>query len=1769
MNLTLRNLLKVFVLSLGMLSVGNLKAQYCIPDYTIGTGDGDYIDGVVLGDISNFSGMGDEYNDYTDLSTLLNPGSTYDLEVYNTPSWPENYAAWIDWNQDEVFSDDERLNPIDLELTAGGSDVITFTVPFTALPGTTRMRVMCVYFPALAIDPCGVVETYTFGEVEDYGINIPAAGPYDLGVTSISGLGTGCGLGVTPITVTVTNLGTEPSGAFSVAYQVDDPTLGALAPVVQAYTGAAIPSLGSVAFTFTTPADFSNLGEYTLQAYTIYGVDMVAADDTSDETFTNIPIVTTFPYYQDYEDGAGGWISGGTESTWELGDPAGFAIIGPPPATPTSLNSWTTELTDYYNLNEKSYVISPCLDFSSLIIPYMEFDANWDIQLYDDGAKLQYTTDEGLTWNDLGGIGTGDNWYNTNTCYAMWPTFYIDSYNGWSGNSGGWVHSKHDLSFLAGEPSVKFRFVFASSSYWNFNDGFAFDNMWIGDPLPNDIGVTNVISPETSPFLSATESVTVEVTNFGTNPQTGFPVSYQVDGGTIHTETFTGTLGVAEVATFTFSATSDLSADGDYDFVAWTGLASDEDVTNDTWSETISNIEPITGTNAYYIYSNSTGFEPWYTTSNSQHMDDVFGVGEWTTEYYETIDPAVLFSLDNCFIFMEGSDSHADAMETFINANMDAMQLWVAAGGHLLINAAPNVGDGMDFGFDGVHLDYPWYASTVSASDPTHPVWDGPFVPTSTDMTGFNYAHASISGAYLSPILFDAATPSRIICAERNYGAGTVIFGSMTVTDFHTPLTEAGNFRKNLIAYLATCTISNDDVGVYSIESPETGCGMTDEEIVTIKVKNYGFLPQTDVPVYYQADGGTIVSEVVPGTIGVGDVVLYTFATPVDISLIGDHTLNAWTGLPADTINDNDTTYSTLANIPVITTYPYYENWELGDEDGWMAYGASSTWELGYPDGPVINEPPTATPGSQYSWLTSITGNYNDNENSYLEGPCFDLSSLVIPYVEVDLWWETEDTWDGMQLEYSTNGGVTWSVLGDIGTGDNWYTNTAFALDYETGWVGSGGGWVTSHHDISFLAGETDVKFRFKFSADGIINFDGIGLDNFKVQDPWPNDVGVTDLITPVSGVDLTTTETVSVTVKNFGTLPQSGFPVNFQADAGTIHTETFTGTLTAGASATFTFAATADLSAEGLHEICAWTSLATDDDVTNDEIPGCADVMHLAPVSGTGAYYIYSSTVGFEPGWMNSNSTAMDEVFGDDAWTLDYYEDIDPYTVFSESNCFIFLEASEGHWSEFESFFEDNSDLIQGWVASGGNLFINASPWEGDGGDVGFGGVSIVYPYYTYQTAATDPTHPIYFGPFTPTTSDFTGFYVAYARTTGDVTPIMNDFYCDDCYILSQKDWGDGRVFFGNMSAPEYYSPSPDNQNLRQNIIDYLKLCAPVDLGVTTLLSPDGGCGTTATETVSVIVSNFGPSTVTNIPMKFQVDGGAIVTEVADGPVPIGGTYTYTFTATANLATPGTHTLATWTDFSGDEDETNDTLISSIVSLATPVLDLGPNTTVCDDVVLNALNVGSTYLWSTGETTQTITVTTSGTYSVTVTNPTSGCSITDNITVTVNYTPVANFSYTVAGGTVTFTNESTDGASYNWSFGDGGSSTTANPSHAYATAGMYTVTLTVTNGCGSDFYSVVIEVGTAITDMELDQSVTVYPNPTDGRTNVNIALSEAQNITLELLNQIGQTVWTNNPGNILTESINIDMTNMAAGVYNLKVTGDNGTATKQIILTK
>jgi gliding motility-associated-like protein len=74
------------------------------------------------------------------------------------------------------------------------------------------------------------------------------------------------------------------------------------------------------------------------------------------------------------------------------------------------------------------------------------------------------------------------------------------------------------------------------------------------------------------------------------------------------------------------------------------------------------------------------------------------------------------------------------------------------------------------------------------------------------------------------------------------------------------------------------------------------------------------------------------------------------------------------------------------------------------------------------------------------------------------------------------------------------------------------------------------------------------------------------------------------------------------------------------------------------------------------------------------------------------------------------------------------------------------------------------------------------------------------------------------------------------------------------------------------------------------------------------------------------------------------------------------------------------------------------------------PIVYLGPDTSLCDgsSVILNARNPGDTYVWSTGPTTQSITVHTSGTYQVTVTL--NGCSASDAIKVTYLSSP-AGFS--------------------------------------------------------------------------------------------------------------------------------------------------------------
>lgn len=74
---------------------------------------------------------------------------------------------------------------------------------------------------------------------------------------------------------------------------------------------------------------------------------------------------------------------------------------------------------------------------------------------------------------------------------------------------------------------------------------------------------------------------------------------------------------------------------------------------------------------------------------------------------------------------------------------------------------------------------------------------------------------------------------------------------------------------------------------------------------------------------------------------------------------------------------------------------------------------------------------------------------------------------------------------------------------------------------------------------------------------------------------------------------------------------------------------------------------------------------------------------------------------------------------------------------------------------------------------------------------------------------------------------------------------------------------------------------------------------------------------------------------------------------------------------------------------------------------------------------------------------------------------------------------PYAGFSKTKAGTSVTFTNTSQRGTGYSWNFGDGSTSAAVSPVHNYTAAGVYTVTLTVTNECFTTTKTDTVKVGT------------------------------------------------------------------------------------------
>ena len=208
--------------------------------------------------------------------------------------------------------------------------------------------------------------------------------------------------------------------------------------------------------------------------------------------------LSAFPYFEDFESGPAGWVSGGVNSDWSWGAPSKFRIN----SAGSGSSCWITGglSSPTYNGGQKSWVQSPCFDFTNNANPYVSFLIFWDTERQYDGGNLQYSLNGGTTWTNAGNTAVvtdckNQNWFNTISINNL--SGLASPQNGWSGSvvptsgsclggggSGQWVTASLCLGFLAGRPDVTFRFTFASGTTCNNYDGLAIDSFVVSELNP-------------------------------------------------------------------------------------------------------------------------------------------------------------------------------------------------------------------------------------------------------------------------------------------------------------------------------------------------------------------------------------------------------------------------------------------------------------------------------------------------------------------------------------------------------------------------------------------------------------------------------------------------------------------------------------------------------------------------------------------------------------------------------------------------------------------------------------------------------------------------------------------------------------------------------------------------------------------------------------------------------------------------------------------------------------------------------------------------------------------------------------------------------------------------------------------------------------------------------------------------------------------------------------------------------------------------------------
>jgi len=316
------------------------------------------------------------------------------------------------------------------------------------------------------------------------------------------------------------------------------------------------------------------------------------------------------------------------------------------------------------------------------------------------------------------------------------------------------------------------------------------------------------------------------------------------------------------------------------------------------------------------------------------------------------------------------------------------------------------------------------------------------------------------------------------------------------------------------------------------------------------------------------------------------------------------------------------------------------------------------------------------------------------------------------------------------------------------------------------------------------------------------------------------------------------------------------------------------------------------------------------------------------------------------------------------------------------------------------------------------------------------------------------------------------------------------------------------------------------------------------------------------------------------------------------------GGTNpTYAWTVNGSAAGTNSSTFASTTLINGDavsctmtSDEvcvSNNPAVSNSINIAIAPYTVGGvmssmETEVCEGqstgTIILSGNVGDILYWqrridggtwtnipgTTGFGTFSEITTASGVWEYRAVIQSGACSVDTSALIGINVlaAPVASFTYNNLDPTFEFINTSMNATSYNWTFGDGGTSTAVNPVHTYASDNTFNVTLTAHNGMCQNVYSTTVDV-VSVSIMELDNiSLQMFPNPSNGEFDIMLSGTNSGSLQMEIYDVTGRLIHAEDLSSMNGGSVfHVTLGEVNAGLYNVRFTYNEQSITRVMVI--